>query len=149
MKVVAQRVLEASCTVDGTLISKIEKGLCLLVGFEEDDNEQILEKMAAKIAKLRIFDDGNGHMNLSVMDIGGSALSISQFTLYANCRKGNRPSFTDACNPEKAKRLYECFNEILATYVPTATGIFQADMKIALINDGPVTIVLNNKELGF
>lgn len=149
MRVVLQRVLHASCTVDGRVIGKCGPGLCLFVGIGPEDTEQILEKMAAKILRLRIFSDENGKMNRSLLDLGGSILSISQFTLYADCRRGNRPGFTDAAAPDKAKAYYERFNAILALQAPVQTGEFGADMKIDLCNDGPVTIVLDSKELKF
>lgn len=149
MRVVVQRVLHASCAVDGQLIGKCGPGLCLFVGIGQDDTEQILEKMAAKILRLRIFSDENGKINRSLLDAGGSILSISQFTLYADCRKGNRPGFTDAAAPDLAKAYYERFNAILALQAPVQTGEFGADMKIDLCNDGPITIVLDSKELKF
>lgn len=143
MKVVIQRVKEASCIVDGKLISNIEKGLMLLVGFTHTDTEEQIVKMANKIAKLRIFEDENGKMNLSVKDINGAILSISQFTLYANPYTGNRPSFIDAMNPTLANELYEKFNlelEKLGFFV--GRGVFGADMKLPIVADGPVTIAL-------
>jgi D-tyrosyl-tRNA(Tyr) deacylase len=147
MKVVLQRVSHASCTVEGTIAGQIEKGLCLLVGFETEDTVEIAEKMAKKVSACRIFEDGQGKMNLSVIDISGACLSISQFTLYANCKKGNRPSFIEAARPEQADRLYQYFNAKLSEYVPVQTGIFGADMKIELCNDGPVTIIMDSEEM--
>lgn len=147
MKVVIQRVSQASCTVDGQITGKIDKGYMLLVGFCQEDDEKIVERMAQKIVKCRIFEDEQGKMNRSILDVNGSILSISQFTLYANAKKGNRPSFIEAARPETAKPLYEYFNAQLARYVPVETGIFGADMKIALINDGPVTILFDSKEM--
>lgn len=148
MRVVIQRVKRASCTVDGTVTGQIEQGYCLFVGFNDEDTQEIIDKMIHKILFLRIFEDENGKMNKSIQDIQGSVLSISQFTLYANCKKGNRPSFTDAGNPEYAKMLYELFNQKLQDQgMQVQTGIFGADMKIDLLNDGPVTIVLDSKEL--
>lgn len=147
MRVIVQRVKHASCTVDGVITGKIQAGYCLFVGFGHDDQKSVLEKMAAKIIKLRIFSDENDKMNLSLTQIGGSILSISQFTLYADARKGNRPSFTDAAAPTQASGLYDRFNAILARSVPVETGIFGADMKIDLLNDGPVTLILDSKEM--
>lgn len=147
MKVVIQRVSQASCTVDGQITGKIDKGYMLLVGFCQEDDEKIAERMAQKIVKCRIFEDEQGKMNRSILDVNGSILSISQFTLYANAKKGNRPSFIEAARPETAKPLYEYFNAQLAQYVPVETGIFGADMKIALINEGPVTILFDSKEM--
>jgi D-tyrosyl-tRNA(Tyr) deacylase len=114
----------------------------LLVGFTEGDNEETITKMVQKIVNLRIFDDASGIMNLSVLDIKGSILSISQFTLYADTKKGNRPSYINALNGEKAIKLYDLFNEELRKYIKVETGIFGADMDISLINSGPVTIIL-------
>lgn len=143
MKVVVQRVKNASCIVDGKLISSIDKGLMLLVGFTHTDTLKEVEKMANKIAKLRIFEDENGKMNLSVKDINGSILSISQFTLYANPYEGNRPSFVNAMNPENATLLYEEFNKKLEELgFIVGRGIFGADMKLDILCDGPVTINL-------
>ena len=148
MKVVLQRVLEGSVRVDGALIGEISKGYVLLVGIGMNDDELICDKMAEKITGLRINEDKDGKMNLSIQETQGEILSISQFTLYANCKKGRRPSFDEACKPEEAKRLYEYFNNKLRTLgTKVETGIFQADMKVSLVNDGPVTIVLNSEEL--
>ena len=148
MKLVVQRVSEASCTVDGQLTGKIGKGFMVLVGFGLLDDEAIVRKMAEKLSKLRIFEDENGKINRSLCDVEGKILSISQFTLYADCRRGNRPSFTDALGGEKAKSLYDYFNACLKDLgLEVETGIFGADMKISLINDGPVTIVLESEEL--
>ena len=148
MKVVIQRVKKASCTIDEKCTGKIEHGYCLFVGFNDEDNEEIIDKMIHKILFLRIFEDENGKMNKSIQDIHGSILSISQFTLYANCKKGNRPSFTDAGKPEYATTLYDLFNQKLKEQdMNVQTGVFGADMKIDLLNDGPVTIVLDSKEL--
>ena len=143
MKVVVQRVLNASCIVDGTIVSKVEKGLMLLVGFTHTDTKVQVEKMANKIAKLRIFEDNAGKMNLSVKDITGEILSISQFTLYANPYEGNRPSFVDAMKPSDATILYEEFNKKLEELgFKVGRGIFGADMKLDILCDGPVTINL-------
>lgn len=142
MKVVVQRVKRSSVKVEGNLINEIGKGLMLLVAFTETDTEQTLDYMINKITNLRIFDDEKGIMNLSVKDIKGEILSISQFTLYGDCKKGNRPSYVKALGGEKATILYDKFNEKLNKIVPTKTGIFGADMKVELINDGPVTIII-------
>ena len=147
MRVILQRVKWSSCTIDGVKVSSIEDGYMALVGFDNSDTKEVVEKMANKISKLRVFEDENGKMNLSIADIKGSILSISQFTLYANSRKGNRPSFIDAAKPDVAIPLYDYFNEYMNTLVPTKTGEFGADMKIELLNDGPVTIILDSKEL--
>lgn len=148
MKVVIQRALDASCTVDGKISGEAKLGLMLLVGFGLNDNEDVLDKVCKKIVNLRIFEDENGKMNKSILDVNGSILSISQFTLYASIKHGNRPSFTDALNPVDAKNLYLKFNEklrILGLHVEE--GIFGADMKISFINDGPVTILVDSDDL--
>lgn len=148
MKVVIQRVSEASVTIDGQIHGEIKKGFLLLVGIQDADNEEIIRKMADKIYRMRIFEDENEKMNLSLPQVGGEILSISQFTLYADCKKGNRPSFTNAGKPELATTLYDQFNQKLQEQgMHVETGIFGADMKIELLNDGPVTIVLDSKEL--
>jgi D-aminoacyl-tRNA deacylase len=147
MRVVIQRVQHATCTVSGKITGSCGHGYCLFVGFNDEDTEEIIDKMIHKILFLRIFEDESGKMNQSILDISGSILSISQFTLYANCKKGNRPSFTDAGKPEYASRLFDVFNEKLKEQIPCETGIFGADMKIDLLNDGPVTIVLDSKEI--
>lgn len=142
MKVVVQRVLEASVKVDDKIVGKIDKGIMLLVSFTEGDDIKNIEYMAKKVANLRIFDDNSGIMNLSVQDINGKVLSVSQFTLYGDALKGNRPSYIKALNGDKARDLYELFNEKLKEFVPVETGVFKADMKVSLINDGPVTIII-------
>ena len=148
MRIVIQRVREASVTIDGQLYSQIGYGYLLLVGFEESDSDEILEQMARKVLELRICEDENQKMNLSIMDIGGDILSVSQFTLYADVRKGRRPSFTDAAGAQQATKLYDQFNEILRqSGLKIETGVFQADMKVALVNDGPVTIILDSKDV--
>ncbi|MFY0618835.1 D-aminoacyl-tRNA deacylase [Shimia sp.] len=140
MRAVLQRVSEAQVKVDGALIGQCGPGLLLLVCAMQGDTEAQVEKLAQKVAKCRIFQDEHGKMNQSVVDIGGSALVVSQFTLAADTRSGNRPGFSAAAAPEDGKRLYELFAHKLAAFVPVQTGEFGADMKVALINDGPVTI---------
>ena len=146
MKVVIQKVKEASCTVDNKTISKIDHGLMILVGFTLGDNKDIISKMALKIVNLRIFEDENGVMNLSLLNVKGSILSISQFTLYADTKKGNRPSYINAMKGEEATILYNIFNEELRKYTHVETGIFGADMDISLINSGPTTIILERND---
>ena len=142
MRVVVQRVLSASCTIDGKLYSEIEKGYLLLVGFTHTDSIKEVKYLAKKIANLRVFEDENGKMNLSLKTVNGKILSISQFTLYADTKDGNRPAFIKAMNPKDASLLYDSFNEELRMYdIEVQTGIFGADMKIELVNDGPVTII--------
>ncbi|MDR2425507.1 MAG: D-tyrosyl-tRNA(Tyr) deacylase [Prevotellaceae bacterium] len=147
MRVLIQRVKEAAVSIEGTVVGQIPAGLLLLVGFEESDNNAVLEPVATKISKLRIFNDQNGVMNLSVNDIGGQMLVVSQFTLYAQTRKGNRPSYIRAAAQTTAAPLYEQFVSILAKYsaYPVQTGRFGADMQVSLINDGPVTIWIDTK----
>ena len=145
MKIVIQRVKESSVSIDGQIKGSIQKGYMTLVGFCESDTKAIVDKMIDKMIGLRIFEDDQGKMNLSLTDVQGAILSISQFTLYADCRKGNRPSFVNAGNPEKANELYEyiikeCNKEIDVVQ----TGIFGAHMEVALINDGPFTVVLED-----
>lgn len=148
MKLVVQRVAHSNCVVDGKITGQIEKGFMVLVGFGLDDNQEIIEKMANKLVKLRIFDDENDHINLSLNDVGGKILSISQFTLYADCKKGNRPSFVNALAGDKAIEYYRYFNEYLRNLgYEVKEGIFGADMKVSLLNDGPVTIILDSKEI--
>lgn len=143
MKVVVQRVTNSQVEVDNKIVGKIDKGLMLLVGFTENDNQETVKYMANKVLNLRIFDDENGVMNLSVIDIKGEILSISQFTLYGDARKGNRPSYVNALKGEEATKLYDLFNENLKnSNLKVETGIFGADMKVSLINDGPVTIII-------
>ncbi len=145
MKAVIQRVLGADVKVDGKEVGAIDKGLLVLLGVMEGDTEKEAELLAGKIARLRIFEDENEKMNLSVTDVGGSILSVSQFTLCADVKKGNRPSFTPSAAPDTANELYEKFNGYLLNEgVKTVEkGIFAADMKVSLINDGPVTIIFD------
>lgn len=148
MKIVAQKVKESSVKIEGNIKGQIEEGLMVLVGFKEDDNEEIVDKMINKLIHLRIFIDDQGKMNKSLLDVNGSILSISQFTLYANCKKGRRPSFIEAAKPEISSPLYDLFNKKLKEQdIHVETGIFGADMKVSLINDGPITIILDSEEL--
>ena len=143
MRVVLQRSREASVTVEDKIVGKIQFGLVILVGFTHTDSEKQIDEMIDKIIHLRIFDDESGVMNRSLLDVSGSILSVSQFTLYADTKKGRRPSYIDALNGEKAVLLYQKFNEKLRNIgIHVETGIFGADMKVKLENDGPVTIVL-------
>ena len=142
MKVIVQRSKESNVSVDNKLINKIDSGLVLLVGFTEGDDESKLVTMAKKIVNLRIFDDDAGVMNKSILDVGGEVLSISQFTLYADTKKGNRPSYINALSGDKAIILYDKFNEELNKYINTYPGIFGADMQVNITNSGPVTIIL-------
>lgn len=143
MKVVCQRVKEAMVRVNNEIVGSINEGLLILVGFNKEDTIKNIEEMSKKIVNLRIFNDDSGVMNLSLLDKDYSILSVSQFTLYADTKKGNRPSYINAMNGDNAKLLYEKFNEELKKYTKNVeTGIFRADMKVSLINDGPVTIIL-------
>lgn len=142
MKVVVQRVKSSSVKVEGKTVGCIDKGLLVLVGFTHDDNIDKIKWMVNKIVNLRIFDDEEGIMNKSVLDIGGSILSVSQFTLYADANKGNRPSYINAMKQEDASSYYDIFNEELKSRINTQTGIFRADMQVELINDGPITIII-------
>lgn len=142
MRVVVQRSKYSKVEVDSKLVNEIPFGLVLLVGFTEGDSEKEIEKIAKKIVNLRIFDDENGVMNKSILDVGGQILSISQFTLYGDATKGNRPSYIKALNGKEAIKLYERFNMELNKYVKTLSGVFGADMEVSILNDGPVTILL-------
>lgn len=142
MRIVVQRVTNAKVDVDNKTVGKIDKGLMLLVSFTQTDTEKNIDWMINKVLNLRIFDDECGIMNKSVMDVNGSILSISQFTLYGDANKGNRPSYINALNGEEAIKLYDLFNEKLRKSIKVETGIFGADMKVSLTNDGPVTILL-------
>lgn len=145
MKAVVQRVTASSVSVDGEIVGKIDKGLNVLLGVEEDDTEKDAEVLAAKIAKMRIFEDENEKMNLSVLDVDGSVLVISQFTLCADIKKGNRPSFILAAKPDKATALYEYFSSQLKEngVKKVKNGVFGADMAVEISNDGPVTIIMD------
>lgn len=142
MRVVVQRVKSSRVKVNEEIVGSIDKGLLVLVGFTHDDNIDKIKWMVNKIINLRVFDDENGIMNKSVCDIGGSVLSVSQFTLYADSNKGNRPSYINAMNQEEASKLYDIFNKELSDKINTQTGIFRADMQVELINDGPITIII-------
>ncbi|EMC31993.1 D-tyrosyl-tRNA(Tyr) deacylase [Streptococcus mutans U2A] len=145
MKIVIQRVMKASLTVEGKSRASINQGLVLLVGIGPDDVQEDLTYAVRKITNMRIFSDEEGKMNLSVRDIKGEVLSVSQFTLFANTKKGNRPAFTGAAQADLASHLYDQFNQELAQFVPVQTGIFGSDMQVSLTNDGPVTILLDTK----
>lgn len=148
MKFVIQRVTQASAEVDQKIIGQIDKGFCVLIGVSETDTKEIADKLVKKLLGLRIFEDENGKTNLSLEAVGGSLLLISQFTLYADCRKGNRPSFTNAGNPTLANDLYEyIISECQNAGYSVQTGEFGADMKVSLTNDGPFTIILDSDEL--
>lgn len=148
MRIVVQRVKEASCTVDGKITGRCNKGFLLFIGFKNDDNQDNMIKCLKKVVGLRIFEDENGKMNRSLKDVDGEILAISQFTLYADCKHGNRPSFTEAMEYNKANTMYEEFVEKLRKEgFNVGTGIFGADMKISLLNDGPVTIILDTDTL--
>ena len=147
MRVLVQKSLEASVKVDGKIIGAIDSGLVLLVGFTEGDNEETIDKMISKTINLRIFEDENGVMNKSFLEVGGSILSISQFTLYADTKKGRRPSYLKALNGEKSVLLYDLFNKKLKDMnIDVQTGKFGADMKVSLVNDGPTTIMLDSED---
>ncbi|WP_456153416.1 D-aminoacyl-tRNA deacylase [Mogibacterium sp.] len=148
MKFVIQRVTHADVVVDGNELGRIGKGFMVLIGVSKEDDKAIADKMVDKMIKLRIFEDENGKTNLSLDDVGGELLLISQFTLYANCKKGNRPSFIDAGAPEEANALYEYIIERCKERVNVVErGEFGADMKVSLLNDGPFTIVLDSSEI--
>lgn len=145
MRAVLQRVTRASVTVDGEVLGKIGKGFMILLGVEDADTEEITDKMADKICKLRIFEDENGKTNKSLADVDGQLLMVSQFTLYANCKKGNRPSFTEAGEPHRAEELYEYMVAKAREQVPVVeTGVFGAEMEVSLVNDGPFTVILED-----
>lgn len=142
MRIVLQRVKHASVTIEGDVVGQIKQGYLLLVGFGPDDTEETLDWMVHKVTNLRVFESEPGKMNLGLKDVNGSILSVSQFTLYADVKHGNRPGFSKAAKPQLAEKLYDQFNDKLrATGIPVATGHFGADMQVDLLNDGPVTII--------
>jgi D-tyrosyl-tRNA(Tyr) deacylase len=147
MRILIQRVKKASVTIEGKLISLINNGLLLFIGITEDDTQEDIQWLTKKVANIRLFDDENGVMNLSVMDIDGEILAVSQFTLMASTKKGNRPSYIKAAKPEISVPLYEqfCTEMELAVNKPIKRGVFGADMKVELLNDGPVTIFIDSK----
>ena len=149
MKIILQKVKKASVSVDNKVVGSIAKGYCLLVGVHKESTEEDAKYLAKKVAQARLFEDENNKINLSLKDVGGSILSVSQFTLYADTKKGNRPSFTSAAGAEKANELYEKFNEFLREEgVTVETGIFQTMMEVNIVNDGPVTIVYEKLTTG-
>lgn len=148
MRFVIQRVTHASVTIDGVICGKIDKGFLVLIGVGQNDDEKIADKMVQKLIAMRIFEDENGKTNLALKDVGGQLLLVSQFTLYADCKKGNRPSFIAAGNPQRAEELYQyiiakCKEEIAVV----EQGEFGADMKVELLNDGPFTVILDSDEI--
>ena len=148
MRLVIQRVTSASCTVDGKITGAIDKGFMILVGFKQEDKDDVLPLLVKKTLGLRVFEDEAGKMNKSLNDVNGGILAISQFTLYADCKHGNRPSFTEALSFNEASRLYDKYCDMLEeSGIKVERGIFGADMKISLLNDGPVTIILDSDTL--
>ena len=148
MRWVVQKVSQSSVKIEGEIVGAIDKGYMVLVGITNGDDELLVEKMVDKLVNLRIFEDENDKLNLSLLDVGGSVLSISQFTLYANCKKGRRPSFIDAAKPDISSPLYDFFNKKLEEKgINVERGVFGAMMEVSLINDGPVTIILDSNEL--
>lgn len=146
MRVVVQRSKEAKVTVDGEITGSITQGFVLLVGVTHDDQKEDAAYLADKVANLRVFEDEAGKMNLSLLEVGGEILSVSQFTLYGDCRKGRRPNFMDAARPEHAAAIYEAFNTFLREKgLKVETGVFGAMMDVSLINDGPVTLIIDSK----
>ena len=149
MKIILQKVKKASVSVENKVVGSIDKGYCLLVGVHKESTEEDAKYLAKKVAQARLFEDENDKINLSLTDVGGSILSVSQFTLYADTKKGNRPSFTNAAGAEKANELYEKFNKFLREEgVTVETGIFQTMMEVNIVNDGPVTIVYEKLSTG-
>ena len=149
MKIILQKVKKASVSVESKVVGSIDKGYCLLVGVHKESTEEDAKYLAKKVAQARLFEDENDKINLSLKDVGGSILSVSQFTLYADTKKGNRPSFTSAAGAEKANQLYEKFNEFLREEGMTVeTGIFQTMMEVNIVNDGPITIVYEKLSAG-
>ena len=149
MRAVVQRVKRSSVTVDGSIVGAIEEGLMVLLGVSNEDDEKDAIYLADKIVNLRVFEDSQGKMNISLLDIKGELLVVSQFTLYGDCRKGKRPSYDKAAKPDKANALYEYFNKyIIEEYdIKVKTGVFQADMKVDILNDGPVTLILDSNKI--
>ena len=148
MKLLIQRSKKSKVIVDNKIVGEIEKGLVVLVGFTHKDTIDDIKRLTKKLVNLRIFDDDNHIMNKSILDVKGQILSISQFTLYADCKKGNRPSYINSMKANEAKKLYELFNEEIKKYnINLETGIFQSDMLVEISNDGPVTIILESEEL--
>lgn len=148
MRLVVQKVSQSSVKIEGEIVGAIDKGYMVLVGITNGDDELLVEKMVDKLVNLRIFEDENDKLNLSLLDVGGSVLSISQFTLYANCKKGRRPSFIDAAKPDISSPLYDFFNKKLEEKgINVERGVFGAMMEVSLVNDGPVTIILDSNEL--
>ena len=145
MRLLVQRSLKSSVTVGDKIVGSIESGLVVFVGFKVDDKIEDIDYLVKKLVNLRIFDDSEGVMNKSILDVGGKVLSISQFTLYADTKKGNRPSYVNSMKQEEASNLYELFNQKLSEFVDVETGIFRSDMKVNIINDGPVTILLESR----
>lgn len=148
MRLVIQRVSNASVKVDNNIVSSINLGYLVLVSFTSTDNNEIIDKMIDKLLKLRIFEDNVGKINLSIVDINGEILSVPQFSLYANCKKGNRPSFENVLRAEESSKLFEYYKDKLSSlFSKSYYGIFQADMKVSLLNDGPLTIILDSLEI--
>ncbi|MCR5332904.1 MAG: D-tyrosyl-tRNA(Tyr) deacylase [Bacilli bacterium] len=148
MRILIQNVIDAKVSIDNKIVGKISRGFCLFVGFTHSDDKEMVDKMVNKLLSLRLFNDENGKTNLSLKDIGGEILSISQFTLYGSLKDGRRPAFIDAMRPDEATKLYDYFNEKLReSEFNIQTGVFGADMKVTLTNDGPFTIMLDSKEL--
>lgn len=148
MKVVIQNVINASVSINNKIVGSISRGFCIFVGFKDGDDKKVIDKMVNKIVSLRLFNDENGKTNLSLKDINGEILSISQFTLYGSVKDGRRPAFLMAMRPENASTLYDYFNvQLKATGFKVETGVFGADMKVELINDGPFTMILDSEEL--
>ena len=148
MRIVLTTVTSASVTIDQRIVGQIGRGFCVLVGFTHTDNKEIVDKMLDKMLGLRVFMDENGLTNLSIYDVKGEVLSVSQFTLYADLAKGRRPSFVNAMKPDEAKALYEYFNEqIRIKYGAVQTGEFGADMKVSSVNDGPFTVIMDSEDI--
>lgn len=147
MRLLVQRVLHANVSVEGNIISSIQKGFLVFVGISDTDTQEIADKMMHKLLHLRLFEDENGKTNLDIHQISGELLLVSQFTLYADCKKGNRPSFTKAGAPDAANALYQYMLEECAKHIPTFGGEFGADMKVSLLNDGPFTVMLDSDEI--